>query len=231
MKELLKDFSGQVEEFLKSHGAMGLKGFVIYKGVGYFLTGSGVVGLLGCCLGIRLHGLAGVIGLFTGAFLPTVILYLSNERDNEEILKDLKWLYETITVQLQAGLHIRQALQESEGLMQNRRLRMALHKLTERLTLGEDLQASLTEFEQSFRNQYISSFSLILRQMQDSGYAVKLLEDIRLQIEEMERMQLRKKKETLEMQLQVFQMLLFIGILVLVMQGCIMAAVQNIHFL
>ena len=35
----------------------------------------------------------------------------------------------------------------------------------------------------------------------------------------------------LEMQLQVFQMLLFIGILVLVMHGCILAALQNINYL
>ena len=67
--------------------------------------------------------------------------------------------------------------------------------------------------------------------MQYSGYAVKLLEDIRVQIEEMERQQLSKKKEALEMQLQVFQMLLFIGILVLVMHGCILAALQNINYL
>ena len=67
--------------------------------------------------------------------------------------------------------------------------------------------------------------------MQDSGYAVKLLEDIRIQIEEMERMQLHKKKEVLEMQLQMFQMLLFIGVLVLVMYGCILAAIQNINYL
>ena len=67
--------------------------------------------------------------------------------------------------------------------------------------------------------------------MQDSGYAVKLLEDIRLQIEEMERVQLNKKKEALEMQLQIFQILLFIGVLVLVMYGCITAALQNINYL
>ena len=93
------------------------------------------------------------------------------------------------------------------------------------------MNAALENFENSFNNRYINSFCLILRQMQDSGYAVKLLEDIRLQIEEMERVQLGKKKEVLEMQLQLFQMLLFIGILVLVMYGCIMAAFQNINYL
>lgn len=90
------------------------------------------------------------------------------------------------------------------------------------------MDSVLYQFEQSFRNHYISSFCLILRQMRHSGYGVKLLEDIRLQIEEMERMQLKKKREWLEMQLQLFQMLLFIGVLVLVMYGCVLAAFQNL---
>jgi len=161
--------------------------------------------------------------------IPACLLYVSNQRDNEVILKDLKWLYETITVQLQAGLHIQQALQESEGLMSNKRLRSALKTLVENLLSGQSLDLVLCDFEQSFRNHYIDSFCLILRQMQHSGYGVNLLEDIRLQIEEMERMQLKKKKEWLEMQLQLFQILLFIGVLVLVTYGCILAAFQNLN--
>lgn len=231
MRRIMERLTEELEGFLMAYGAEALHEFVIYRSAGHFLLSSGLSGLVCCALGVRWQWLAGVLGFVVGIFLPAVILYMSNERDNVMILKDLKWLYETISVQLQAGLHIRQALAESEGLIKNKRLKSALHKLVERLIKGEDMALSLTDFENSFRNNYVSSFCLILRQMQDSGYAVKLLEDIRLQIEEMERMQLQKKKETLEMQLQVFQMLLFIGVLVLVMHGCILAAIQNINYL
>ena len=231
MKEFWKRFTEEIDAFLTGCGADTMQELMIYRSPEHFLLGSSITGFLGCVIGVRWQWLAGVVGFVIGMFLPAVILYVSNERDNAMILKDLKWLYETISVQLQAGLHIQQALSESEGLMRNKRLRAALHKLVERLTGGEDMAMSLTGFENSFRNRYISSFCLILRQMQDSGYAVKLLEDIRIQIEEMERMQLHKKKEALEMQLQVFQMLLFIGVLVLVMYGCILAAFQNINYL
>ena len=218
MKQFWNRWMEELEAFLKAHGAAAMQELIIFRSVWNFLMASGIAGFLGCVVGVRMHWLA-------------VILWMSDERDNEIILKDLKWLYETITVQLQAGLHIHQALQESEGLMKNKRLRMALHRLTEQLVSGEDMSAALTSFEHSFNNRYISSFCLILRQMQDSGYAVKLLEDIRLQIEEMEHVQLSRKKETLEMQLQLFQMLLFIGVLALVIQGCIIAAFQNINYL
>lgn len=224
MRKMFENGITDIEEFLKAYGAETLYELVIYRSAAHFFIGSAFSGFI-CCM------LAGLFGCVVGVFLPTIILYLSNEKDNAMILKDLKWLYETISVQLQAGLSIQQALLESEGLIQNKRLKNALRKLAERLIRGDNMAQSLDLFEKGFSNHYISSFCLILRQMQDSGYAVKLLEDIRLQIEEMERMQLYKKKETLEMQLQLFQMLLFIGVLVLVMYGCILAAIQNINYL
>lgn len=231
MKAFFKQYKEELEAFLKAHGAAAMQEMVIYRNVQNFIAASIAAGILGAFVGVSFHWLAGILGLAVGSFFPTCLLWMSDQRDNDILTKDLKWLYETITVQLQSGLHIYQALQESEGLMKNKRLRLALHQLTEQLSKGTDMTAALTEFEESFSNRYISSFSLILRQMQDSGYAVKLLEDIRLQIEEMERTQLIRKKETLEMQLQVFQMLLFIGILALVIYGCIIAAVENISYI
>ncbi len=228
MREYLKEVIADIERFLKGHGADAMEELIVFRSVRYFFAGSFFAGV--CCgaIGMRFHWLLGISFFLLGLCIPAGLLYLSNQKDNEVILKDLKWLYEMITVQLQSGLHIHQALQESEGLMTNKRLRKALKTLTEKLLLGQDMDSVLCEFEQSFRNHYIDSFCLILRQMQHSGYGVKLLEDIRLQIEEMERMQLKKKKEWLEMQLQLFQMLLFIGILVLIMYGCILAAFQNL---
>ena len=231
MKRIAERLTEELEEFLKAYGAETMNELVMYRSAGHFLLSSGLSGFLFCALCVRWQWLAGVLGFIVGIFFPAMILYMSNERDNEMILKDLKWLYETISVQLQAGLPIQQALSESEGLIKNKRLKSALGKLAKRLIKGEDMTMSLADFENSFRNRYVSSFCLILRQMQDSGYAVKLLDDIRLQIEEMERIQLHKKKEALEMQLQAFQMLLFIGVLVLIMYGCILAAIQNINYL
>lgn len=221
----------KLDAILKANGAAVLHDMIIFRSAWHFLFASMLSGLIGCIAGLQYHWMAGLLGFGSAVFIPMMILWVSNERDNEIILKDLKWLYETITVQLQAGLHIQQALQESEGLMRNKRLRLALKELTEHLILEGDMNKALNSFENSFRNRYIDSFCMILRQMQDSGYAVKLLEDIRLQIEEMEKSQLNKKKEALEMQLQIFQMLLFVGILVLMVYGCIMAAFQNINYL
>ena len=231
MKEYIKDVIEEIENFLKGYGAETMSELSVYRNAKSFLIGSLLTGTICGLIGARFHWLLGLGFWALGCLIPAILLMLSNKRDNEIILSDLKWLYEMITVQLQSGLHIHQALQESEGLMTNKRLRRALKILATKLLSGQDMDTALYQFEQSFRNHYISSFSLILRQMRHSGYGVKLLEDIRLQIEEMERMQLRKKREWLEMQLQLFQMLLFIGVLVLVMYGCILAAFQNLNFL
>ena len=231
MREYIKEVIEDVEYFLKGYGADAMWELFLFRGAKHFLIGSFLIGLICGAVGMHFHWILGLGFFVLGIFLPALLLHISNKRDNEVILKDLKWLYETITVQLQSGLHIHQALQESEGLMANKRLRKALKRLTEKLLSGQAMDEVLSDFEQSFRNHYISSFCLILRQMQHSGYGVKLLEDIRIQMEEMERMQLKKKKEWLEMQLQLFQMLLFIGVLVLIMYGCILAAFQNLNHL
>jgi len=229
MDEYIKEIKLDIEAFLKGYGAYGMQEIFFFRSAGSFLLGSSLTGFVCMVMGMQIHWILGIAFGIIGFMIPACLLYVSNQRDNEVILKDLKWLYETITVQLQAGLHIQQALQESEGLMSNKRLRSALKTLVENLLSGQSLDLVLCDFEQSFRNHYIDSFCLILRQMQHSGYGVNLLEDIRLQIEEMERMQLKKKKEWLEMQLQLFQILLFIGVLVLVTYGCILAAFQNLN--
>lgn len=221
----------KIESFLKGYAGEAPDNIMFFKSPGHFLISSACCGLAGCVAGLKWNWFIGLVGLMSGMCIPAILLYLSNEQDNVIILKDLKWLYETISVQLQAGLHIQQALVESEGLMKNKRLRTSLHSLTERLINGEDMTLALEHFENCFRNRYISSFCVILKQMQDSGYGVKLLDDIRIQIEEMEKVQLSKKKEALETWLQLFEMLLFIGILVLVMYGCVLAALQNMSYL
>ena len=190
MYEYMKDVMQDIEGFLKGYGADTMEELVIFRSAKHFLLGSFSIGTVCGVIGNRFHWLLGIAFFVLGMMMPAMLLYVSNKRDNEIILKDLKWLYEMITVQLQSGLHIHQALQESEGLMTNKRLRKALKVLTERLLAGQDMDSVLYQFEQSFRNHYISSFCLILRQMRHSGYGVKLLEDIRLQIEEMERVQL-----------------------------------------
>ena len=179
MRKIVESLTEELEEFLKAYGAEALHELVIYRSVGHFLISSALSGFMCCAVLVRWQWLAGAFGFVIGMFLPVIILYLSNERDNDMILKDLKWLYETISVQLQAGLSIQQALLESEELIKNKRLKGALHKLAECLVNGENMARSLDDFENRFRNHYVSSFCLILRQMQDSGYAVKLLEALR----------------------------------------------------
>ncbi|MCD8129855.1 MAG: type II secretion system F family protein [Lachnospiraceae bacterium] len=223
-------FMDRLDIFLRSYGGDVMREVWIYKDSAHLFHTSLWLGLLFFGLGMFYQWTWGLSGLVAGFAGPSFVLYWSNSRDNEAILQDLKWIYEAISVQLQSGLYILQALVESENFIRNRRMKKSFHRLCEQLLNGESIETSLETFEHSFHNPYISSFCVILRQMQDSGYAVKLLEDISLQLEEMERANLVKEKENLEMKLQIFQMLLFVGILVLVLYGCVVAVVQNIYF-
>ncbi|MCD7807037.1 MAG: type II secretion system F family protein, partial [Lachnospiraceae bacterium] len=201
-------FMDRLELFLNGYGGDVMREIWIYKDSAHLFHTSLWLGLFLFGLGMISHWTWGLAGLSAGFLGPSLILYWSNSRDNAAVLQDLKWIYEAISVQLQSGLYILQALVESENFIRNRRMKKSFHRLCERLLGGESIETSLEIFEHSFHNSYISSFCVILRQMQDSGYAVKLLEDISLQLEEMERTNLVKERENLEMKLQVFQMLL-----------------------
>ncbi len=219
-----------LDRFVRAYGGDVMRELWIYKDGAHLMHVSLWLGLLLFGIGIVSHRIWGLVGLLTGFLGPSLVLIWSNSRDNAAIIQDLKWIYEAISVQLKSGLYILQALMESENFIKNKRMKKSFHRLCEQLLYGESIETSLETFEQSFHNPYISSFCVILRQMQDSGYAVKLLEDISLQLEEMERTNLVKEKENLEMKLQVFQMLLFAGILVLVLYGCVVAVAKNIYF-
>ena len=230
MKEGKNAVTSEADCFVKSFGGDVMQELWIYQDGAHLPHTSLWLGLILFAIGIFSHWMWGLAGLFTGFLAPSLVLIWSNSRDNTAITQDLKWIYEAISVQLKSGLYILQALMESENFIRNRRMKESFHRLCEQLLNGESIEASLEAFESSFHNPYISSFCVILRQMQDSGYAVKLLEDISLQLEEMERTNLIKERENLEMKLQVFQMLLFAGILVLVLYGCVVAVARNIYF-
>ncbi len=230
MKTGAKRLKAALDRFVKGYGGEIMQEIWIYKDGTHLMHVSLWLGLLLFGIGIFSHWMWGLAGLFTGFLGPSLVLIWSNSRDNAAIVQDLKWIYEAISVQLKSGLYILQALMESESFIRNKRMKKSFHRLCEQLLQGESIKTSLETFEESFHNPYISSFCVILRQMQDSGYAVKLLEDISLQLEEMERTNLVKEKENLEMKLQVFQMLLFAGILVLVLYGCVVAVARNIYY-
>jgi len=112
MNEYIKDVMEDVESFLKGYGADAMKELVIFRSAKHFLLGSFLVGAVCGAIAYRFHWLLGIGFFVLGMMMPAVLLYVSNKRDNEIILKDLKWLYEMITVQLQSGLHIHQAFRE-----------------------------------------------------------------------------------------------------------------------
>ncbi len=219
-----------LESYLISMGGGYQDSLFCFKSVQAFLFSSMISSFLGFLVGLDFHWSIGGISAVLGGYVPTCLLHISNKRDNEKIVRDLRWLYETVSVQLQAGLHMYQALFECDSMMRNPRFRVALREMARDLLKGGEVEDALDTFESKFHNHYISSFCIILRQAKDSGYAVKLLDDIKLQLDEMERMNLIKRKENMEMQLQFFQMLLFIGYMVFILYACVLTILEQSIF-
>ncbi|MFI3238101.1 MAG: type II secretion system F family protein [Lachnospiraceae bacterium] len=221
---------GKLKIFLKASGGCRKDCFHCFQDEKVFVAYSIGFGVLGAILGGSINVQMGFVGFVVGLCMLSATIYLSNQRDNKIIMNDLKWLYETIAIQIQAGLHINQALYESDSLIKSPRLRKRLREVSMSLLTGAELEETLQEFEECFQNEYINTFCIIIKQAKESGFVVQLFEDIGEQLEVIERMNLQRSKQNLELQLQLFELMLFLGFLALIMYGCVIVVIENITF-
>lgn len=163
----------------------------------------GLAGVLACApLGVG-YGMA---AFFLLAFLPVLLLYYLNKRDNEKLLPELKLMYHALEIQIRAGVYVTDALAECYGNVQEKRLRQALLELAGDIVMKADVHDSLEKFQGKFSNSHIDSLCIIILQALESGQAVELLRDIGEQVRDMEAAVLERKKAALDRKITFCQL-------------------------
>lgn len=153
-------------------------------------------------------------GLF-GYFLPMLAFHISDKRDNEQMLADVRKLYEYIKIQVKAGMHLTNSLAACYLAISNRRLKQGLLELNSRLIATNSVSIAIAEFEEKFTNEYIGYFCLIVSQSEQSGRMTQMLEDMSKQMEDMQRYMLTQKKGRIERKVIFLTLLVFVGILLI----------------
>lgn len=188
------------------------------------------VRFIACCMVFGLAGVLacaplgagyGVAAFFLLAFLPVLLLYYLNKRDNEKLLPELKLVYHALEIQIRAGVYVTDALAECYGNVQEKRLRQALLELAGDIVMKADVHDSLEKFQGKFSNSHIDSLCIIILQALESGQAVELLRDIGEQVKDMEAAVLERKKAALDRKITFCQLGVLIVVLGIALYLCV----------
>ncbi|MCR5756092.1 MAG: type II secretion system F family protein [Acetatifactor sp.] len=179
-------------------------------------------------------GFAGVLKISTGMavifggilfWLPEVMLIYLNKRDNEKLLGEIKLVYQSLEIQIGAGIYVTDALAECHGCVQNLRLSEALLELAGDIVMKADIYDALNSFQSKFDNRYIDALCITILQALESGQALELLRDISEQIRDMEGTMMEKKKGALDRKITFYQL----GVLTVVMGVVIYACITHMY--
>lgn len=152
----------------------------------------------GLLIFIRVHWVLAIIAAFVAYRLPSWLLVSMNKKDNEKMVAELRTVYNTLTVQVVAGVYVVDALSECYRRLPRGRLRDAFQAMSGELLLQKSFKAVLFDFNRKFNNYFIDALCAILIQSQESGKSVELLNDLSEQIRNMNGRLLGKKKNSLD---------------------------------
>ncbi len=222
MEQLVRKIYNEQDRFLRKSGAYyWLPWLTIER---YFLLCTGTAILCGVCgLGIfyllGFHGLVGglvtLFGVVFGYFLPGFAFRVSDKRDNEQMMPDVRKLYEYIKIQVKAGVYLTNTLSACYLAISNRRLKQGLLELNSRLIATNSVSMAIDDFEEKFTNEYIGYFCLIVSQSEQSGHMAQMLNDMTKQMEDMQRYIMTQKKGRIERKVIFLTLLVFVGILLI----------------
>ncbi len=201
-----------IQKFLKTRGAVYMFGEMATPVT--FLLVKLLAFLLLFMVGISFDSIpAGLILGVIGFFMPDILLNVSNSMDNDTMLSDIKCIYDTLRIQTKAGVFLSASLCECYLAVKNRRLKSALLELTNDISTRREIDDALERFNEKFDFGQIDIFCIVIRQSMESGRSVKVLEDLSLQMNDLQRAINMKEKEALDRKVQVIELMLFVGLL------------------
>lgn len=165
-----------------------------------------------------------VLGLAFGPacyFILDFIFIESNKSDNKMMLEDIKNVYDTLRIQIKAGVYITSVLTDCYLVVKNKRLKKAFLELTSDIAAKNDLEDSLDRFTYKFDNQYIDNLATVIKQSMTTGQAGKMFDDIKGQINDIENAMVEAEKQRINTQIITVQALMYVAILVSTVYLCL----------
>lgn len=173
-----------------------------------------VLALFLMILGLQFNLFAGLALLPIGYFGLDFIINMSDKADNDKMLADIEDVYDTLRIQTKAGVYITSVLTDCYLVVKNTRLKSAFLKLTSDIAAKNDIDTALDDFRGKFRNEYIDTLVIIIKQSMQTGQAAKMFDDIREQIADIDAAMLINEKNSINSKIIFVQMIVYVAIIV-----------------
>lgn len=154
-----------------------------------------------------------------GYFLLDIISKISNDVDNEEMLPDIKRIYDTLRIQTKAGVFLTISLTECYLVVKSPRLKKALLELNNTIIIKNDVDRAIEEFNSKFKNPYINTFCVVINQSIQSGKTVQILQDLSAQIKDIQEAINIKLAERVKSKLEMLQFFIYVGVTSIIVFG------------
>lgn len=238
-----------VSEFAAEKMRQSRRRGIHYETVGKFMNSTGIIGAFGggitpfhyigfkgamalfwAFLGMRLHILCAVPFGILGFRVPDVIAARSNHRDNENMMEDIKNLYDILYIQTRSGEHITTVLSDSYLYVKNKRLKRGLQEMSSMISGRHDIEEAILKFQAKFENDYINALVISILQSLKTGRSSQMFEDMSRQIEGIDRAIVIREKQNIQNTVLLFQVLVYLAIIVTVVYLTVLGASKALNF-
>ena len=207
----------RIDSYLRSHGGYFMFDwlepftFLMIKiGLALLFFAVGVSIIKGnLLLAIIIGAVLSVVGFFSFDF----IINVANDSDNDDMLTDIKAIFDTLKIQTKAGVFLSYSLCECYLIVKNARLKAAMLEMTNKIVIKNDIESAVTEFNKCFENSYIDTLCITIKQSMESGKSVQILEDLSKQIADMQHAINIREREKLDSRIQLLEVLVFVGLI------------------
>lgn len=153
--------------------------------------------------------------------IPDYLIKMSNDNDNDDMLPDIKMIFDCLRIEVKAGVYISDAISQIMTGINNKRLKAGMKYLIERIAVTNDIDTSLSNFNEMFNNRHIDTLVVILRQAMVSGQSGESLDNAFAQMTDIEQAINIKVENSLERKITVIQVMVFFGIILLAGLCCL----------
>ncbi len=155
-------------------------------------------------------------------FILDLFIRFENKSSNDAMMPDVMEMSRSVLYGKRGGQYIADALKDSVIVVENKRLKTALIKLSNNLDAGKSLDEALEELEYSFSNGEIAAFCTVIKSLQSTGQVDEALKTLESNIER-EQISVNKKRcVILENKTMMYVMLIAFDILAVILYCIIM---------
>lgn len=184
--------------------------------------------LIGTFAGLQVSFLFSLVLMVIGYNMLDFILDQSDKSDNKAMLHDIKSVYDTLRIQTKAGVYITSVLTDCYLVVQNKRLKKALLNLTSDIAAKNDMEGALNSLKGKFRNEYVDTMVIIIKQSLQTGQASKMFDDIKGQINDLEAAMILNEKAKIQSKITTVQVLIYMLIVAITLFIAFMALQEGL---